>query len=247
MSGRYHLSFASGNSKTGPMPVSSSPRSDCPRDCPLYERGCYGLSGRIVWHWKKVSEGERGVTWEAFLDLVRSLPRESMWRHNQVGDLPQTDGLIDTERLRELVRANKGRRGFTYTHHSPWRGENGAAIAEANQKGFTVNLSADGLREADELSALGVGPVVSVISREYGRKGRKGAWLESIAEWRKRVRTLGMRTPAGRSVQVCPATVGDITCAQCGICARRERRERVIVFPAHGNQWRKVERTIEET
>jgi len=48
-------------------------------------------------------------------------------------------------------------------------------------------------------------------------------------------------TPAGRTVQVCPAeTAAKLTCAQCGACAAAGRRA-IIGFPAHGATARKAD------
>ncbi|MGA8756873.1 MAG: hypothetical protein WB611_11185, partial [Stellaceae bacterium] len=110
---------------------------------------------------------------------------------------------------------------------------------------FTVNLSADNPDHADQLAALGIAPVVTVLTRAYARrairhrfKRSKDVWAESIGEWRDRTAALPRHTPAGRRIAICPATYSDATCKSCCICARI--RDAVIGFPAHG-AWRKVE------
>lgn len=134
-----------------------------------------------------------------------------MWRHNQAGDLPGEGDAINRDKLRELVRANGKRRGFTYTHKPATRG-NLAAIRAANKAGFTINLSADNLTEADTLAETGL-PVVVVLP----------------SDTRKAV-----KTPDGRTVALCPATIADnITCMNCGLCAMAGRKA-IIGFPAHG-------------
>jgi hypothetical protein len=90
-----------------------------------------------------------------------------LWRHNQAGDLPQVDGSIDAVKLGQLVAANTGRRGFTYSHH-----RDAASIAwirHANAWGFTVNLSANDLNDADALADHAAGPVV-VVCRQRKHK-----------------------------------------------------------------------------
>ena len=70
--------------------------------------------------------------------------------------------MINPRMLAELVTANRGKRGFTYSHRhaSP---ENLAAIRDANRQGFTINLSASTLEEADALARKKAGPVVVIL------------------------------------------------------------------------------------
>lgn len=209
----YQLTERSGNSKTGPIPVSTSGRDTCPPSCPLYERGCYAKGGPLGIHWNKVTEGERGVPWEEFLEQVKALPRGQVWRHNQAGDLPGKGELIDVKMLEELVLANRGRRGFTYTHKKPGIGENAAAIAAANKAGFKIILSANNIEQADEYFDLGIAPV-AVILHEHAENTTY--------------------TPKGRYIIACPAEYTDhLTCARCQICTKNPNF--IIGFKAHGN------------
>ena len=70
----YQLTKVSGNSKTGPIPVSTSSKSTCPKACPFRrdnEGGCYADSGGpIQWHFDKVSRGAKGTDFSAFLKEV---------------------------------------------------------------------------------------------------------------------------------------------------------------------------------
>lgn len=216
----FHLTLSSRNSKTGPIPVSTSPRATCPDSCPLKKNGCFVL-GPIEWHWDKVSRGERGGVWEDFMDQIRSLPRGQLWRHNQAGDLPGDNEEILPELLGDLVKANQGRKGFTYTHKPILEGQTGpiesnrAAIRAANENGFTINLSGNGLNHADKLADLGIGPVCTILPDESHAN---------------RI------TPKGRKVVICPAqTRDDITCAKCGLCQRADRSV-VVGFIPHGAQ-----------
>ena len=220
----FHLTRSSSNEKTGPIPVSTSPASTCPDSCPLKDRGCY-VVGPIKWHWNKVSRGERGSEWEVFLDELRSLPRGQLWRHNQAGDLPGDNEEILPEFLKDLVKANQGRKGFTYTH-KPVLSEqagpvesNRAAIKEANAQGFTINLSANGLNHADKLAALGIGPVCTILPDQN---------------------PVNRITPQGRKVVICPAQTRDnTTCASCGLCQRADRSV-IVGFMPHGSQQKKA-------
>jgi hypothetical protein len=215
---KYHSSPISQNAKTGPMFVSTSDRRTCPDSCPLKANGCY-VVGPVGWHWDKVTAGKRGDTFAGFLEKVRRLPGKTFWRHNQAGDLPGENEIIDGAMLADLVKANTGRNGFTYTHKPVLDRQNGPvkenreAIAAANRDGFTVNLSANGLNHADELAALGIGPVATILP-------------DGITE--------NTTTPSGRKVVICPAQkIEGMNCARCRLCARGQRSV-VVGFMPHG-------------
>lgn len=218
-----HLTLRSDNAKTGPIPVSVTESASCPPDCGVRHE-CYAKSGPLAIHWGKVSSHERGMPWEMFCDAVATLPPLQLWRHNAAGDLPGSGGAIDGDALHMLCTANTGKYGFTYTHYpvaGPGRREtlNREAVARANLMGFTVNLSADSAAQADVLYDLGVGPVVCILP--------SGAKTNT-------------KTPKGRTVVVCPATVReDVSCATCKLCARQ--RDTVVGFPAHGSARRRID------
>lgn len=216
---KFHLVLASGNSKTGPIPVSTTSSDTCPSDCPLQGKGCYAEHGPLGFHWNKVNRGERGLDFASFIELVSALPRRQLWRHNQAGDLPGLDNRIDAEMLRTLVAANRGKNGFTYTH-KPMTKENMALVKESVRAGFTINLSADHLEDADELAELCIAPVVVVLPHDAPQT---------------------QRTPAGRTVIVCPAQIDDanMNCARCGLCAIAGRKS-IVGFKAHGTRARRV-------
>ena len=213
-----HLTLKSSNAKTGPIPVSTTTAKTCPGSCPFNRgNGCYAASGPLALHWAKVTSGERGMQWGKFVQTISSLPEGQLWRHNQAGDLPGQGEGIDGAELAQLVKANTGRRGFTYTHK-----HNSAAnlqeIARANAQGFTVNLSANSLEHADKLADHAAGPVVVVLPA---------------------TQTANTATPAGRKVVICPATQREgVSCATCQLCSRQ--RTAIVGFPAHGSSHKKV-------
>ena len=216
---RVHITMRSANAKTGPIPVTTTSQDSCDPSCPFMGHGCYAESGPLALHWRKVTNGERGINWDAFVAVIASMPDNTLWRHNQAGDLPGIGASIDAGKLAQLVNANAGKRGFTYTHKTPTTA-NRQAIREANEGGFTINLSANNLAHADELSDLDIGPVVVVMPRD----------------------AQNTVTPAGRRVVICPAeTRDDVTCETCQLCARRDRNGIIIGFPAHGSGARKAE------
>lgn len=208
----YHFTRISRNAKTGPIPVTTTSANSCPPGCGLKRNGCYAETGPLALHWRAVSEGRRGGSFDELLQEIAALRRHTLWRHNQAGDLtPSSPGVIDGKLLATLALANKGRRGYTYTHYPP--AANQAAIGRANELGFTVNLSAETLAQADAYAELRIAPVVVILP---------GGTTKS------------MRTPGGRHVVVCPASLGNTDCLNCGICQQRDRIA-IMGFPAHGS------------
>lgn len=218
----YHVTPKSSNKKTGPIPVTTTSANTCPDACPLKKNGCYADGGPLAIHWRKVTAGERGTDLAGLCDFISDLPEGQLWRHNQAGDLPGTNDSIDISAMLELIHANRGRRGFTYTHKPLNRPSERAVIRDANANGFTVNLSANTPEHADELSELNIGPVVTLLPADTTAKVT--------------------RTPAGRKVITCPAAIDNPRlpdCATCGMCASADR-DTIIGFPAHGASKKKA-------
>jgi hypothetical protein len=223
MNVRVHLTMQSRNPKTGPIPVSTTSEDSCPSICSFKGSGCYAESGPLAIHWRKLSKPDAGLSWGEFCAKVeREIFPTQLWRHNQAGDLPSMDSegeLIDAASLHQLIRANHGKRGFTYTHHDPFKGINDELIAFSNVAGFTINLSGNDLDHADSLADLNCGPVVTVLPHDQ---------------------LTNTTTPKGRKVVVCPAvTRDDTTCQSCGMCAIA-KRDVIVGFPAHGTGKRKA-------
>lgn len=210
-----HLTIKSANPKTGPIPVSTTASDSCPTNCAMRDE-CYAATGPLALHWKAVSTGARGTDWPTFTASIAALPDGQLWRHNQAGDLPQSNGTVDAVKLGQLVAANTGKRGFTYSHHRDAESINW--IRHANAWGFTVNLSANDLNDADTLADHAAGPVVVVLPS---------------------TQTTNTTTPKGRTVVVCPATQrADVSCATCQLCQRQ--RAAIVGFPAHGSRHRVI-------
>lgn len=209
---RYNFTLKSRNAKTGPMPVSTTSSDTCPTACPFIDSGCYAEAGPLAILWRKLDADKVGINFDEFVAKIAALPTGTIWRHNQAGDLPGSGNTIDAAALARIVAANKGRRGFTYTH-KPTTRANVAAVKAANSDGFTINLSANNLTHADVLADAGAGPVVVVLPADQ---------------------TANTVTPAGRVVVVCPATQSDtVTCLSCQLCQRVSRKT-IVGFPAHG-------------
>ncbi len=228
--GRVRWMPRSHNVKLGGLPASMSERGTCPPSCGLYQAGCYAGYGKLGHHWRET--GDEGIPWGAFLERVAALPEGQLWRHNVAGDLPGIGEAVDPDMLGGLVEANRGRRGFTFTHKTST--DNFEVLQWSNLEGFTINLSADTIEEADsffqEQYVEGVphltkaGPVVVVLPHDAPRT---------------------LRTPAGHLVTVCPAEVDpEVTCADCGACANA-RRSSIIGFRAHGQFKRHVPELVQ--
>lgn len=218
----FSLTKISGNTKTGPMPVTTSHRGTCPDACPLKKNGCYAEDHYTWLHWDKVTSGDRGTDWKGFLADIKALPKRVLFRHNVAGDLRGTNNHIDTQALKELTQANKGKRGFTYTHYPLDNPINITAVKQANANGFTVNGSANTLAQADSYKALGI-PTVVILPEDASKVSY---------------------TPDNNKVVVCPAqTSKKVTCSSCGLC-QVAKRDYIIGFRVHGKGKKKAKIAI---
>ena len=219
----FQLVKKSSNAKTGPIPTTTSPRSTCPPSCPLVgDGGCYAEAGYYTrMNWDAVDAGNRGAAWREFLANIAALPAGQLWRHNVAGDLPPiAPDEINAGAVADLVTANRGKRGFTYTHY-PMNRRNAAIVREANAAGFTINASANNPKQAADYMARGL-PAVCLVSRS-----------QNLSEWRK----MSARS-RGKEFHViqCPAEYrDDISCASCGLCQQSGRRV-VVGFTVHGTR-----------
>ena len=217
------LTRKSKNSKTGPIPVSTTEARSCPDSCPLKAGGCYAKHGPLRFNWDKVPV--RGTSWDQFCDDVAALPEGQLWRHNQAGDLPGVGDDLDTKALSALVDANVGRRGFTYTHKPLKSVEARRAVAEACLRGFTINVSYNSIEELDRGFGYALPAVVVLTEESDGRKVT--------------------RTPGGIKVVTCPATYREnVSCKDCELCYKTDRQY-AIGFPVHGNGRKKANAVAE--
>ena len=218
------LTQASENSKTGAIPTSTSEQSSCAPSCPFLNKGCYAKYGPQVIHWRKVSNAERGVDWSEFVTLIRKLSKGQLWRHNVAGDLPHNNGEIDYTKLRQLIDANRGRKGYTYTHHT-LNDHNRVCLENANSMGFTINVSTESVEDADHVMTEYNLPATAVVHSEKTDRF--------------------YTTESGRKVITCPAALfpGKVTCATCGLCQIADRKF-IVAFPAHGTAKKTVNQIV---
>lgn len=205
-----------GNRKLGVIPVTRSPQVNCPDTCTLKGAGCYAELGPMGWAWQ--DDAKKGISFESIIKDIKRLEENTLWRHNEAGDFAQVGfGYVDVWHIKALVDANKGKRGFTYTHHDPVK--NRDIIKYANDNGFTINLSAENMNQVDEYMEMGIAPVVTILPMN----------AEKVTF-----------TPKGNKVVRCPASE-KITCKTCKLC-QRSGRDFVIGFTAHGSRKKKVEK-----
>jgi len=227
---KYRLTLRSKNRKTGDIPVTTTEAKSCPA-CPFAGNGCYADAQPLKGVWDKVATEGFGI--DELCSRIESLPTSQLWRMNQAGDLAHDNQNIDSLSLYKLVKANRGKRGFTYTHHDMTKNHNRVMVSIANDRGFTVNLSGNNLSHADALADLAIAPVTTVVPADYERRNAKKAWTETLPEFRARIAKLPpLTTPKGRKASLCPATYLDTNCKDCGIC--QKQRKAIIAFPAHG-------------
>jgi len=235
------LVLRSGATKIGLIACTYVSRLACPVHCSLKRQGCYAnCSLQIESAWNRADR--EGLTiWELTRKLD-DLPDGAMLRWAVAGDLPGDGHRINLVELDALARSVKRLKAWTYTHYlTPPQGvsvrehlegnlawspgpHNIAAIESAQAAGFTINLSADDPRQADELSELELAPVATVLPRNA--RGR-------------------ITTPAGRPILVCPASSNEkVNCSSCGFCLRREPGRKIVGFPAHGLLWPTVDARV---
>ena len=164
------------------------------------------------------------MLWSEFVSKVRRIAPGAIWRHNVSGDLPQDgEGNIDQQKVRQLVVANRGRKGYTYTHHL-LNDHNLEIIKEANSKGFTISASCESVDSADAVMTEHGIPAVAVVPSTESRRF--------------------FTTTNGRKVVVCPAKIHDnVNCATCGICSNPDRAF-IVAFPAHGTAKKKTDAIV---
>ena len=211
---KFQFIKKSSNAKVGAIPVTNSPRATCPSNCPLSgDGGCYAEAGfHTRLNWDKLDRGERGLEWSAFINKIQALPKGQLWRHNVSGDLPALrDNEIDSFAVQDLATANRGKRGFTYTHY-PMTKANREIVESSNGLGFTINVSCETVQDAVKYHKQGL-PSVTLLPIDAPPK------IEYD----------------GVVVATCPATYKDTSCKECGLCARSDRNV-VVGFPVHGTR-----------
>lgn len=205
------------NGKTGACAVTYRTAESCPPECPLRGAGCYAR-GRIFGIPARLGLEEDGSSYAAVRALVGT-PADPPVRANVCGDVLTAEGEPDRPYLAALAEvASSGRPVFTYTH--AWR-----RLSPQDAPGVTVNASCDSAEDISAAVAAGWPTVVT----DTGDAD-----------------TLIGSTVAGRRVVQCPAQDREgLTCAQCRLCARPERRS-TVAFVVHGSGRRLATQSIRQ-
>jgi hypothetical protein len=97
------------------------------------------------------------------------------------------------------------------------------AVKNANNGGFTVNLSANNIEQADYYKALNIAPVVVVVAEDCDKV---------------------TFTPNNNKIVVCPAQTSDkVTCSSCGLCQKKDR-DYIIGFRVHGTYTKRAKLSL---
>lgn len=220
------------NDKVGPLFCVSADPTTCPPGCPLRgDRGCYGQNYRARRAWQLLADGTRGETFERTLERIEVIPDGETYRYGDVGDLPGRGNRISARMLHQLARASQRKDVISYTHKpvlgsSQVARKNRELVRWANDHGFTVNLSALGVGQADALHQLDIAPVFVALRSDQ---------------------PIPKRTPAGVPIVWCPSQKGTAQCATCckgrPWCAQADRTP-IIAIRSHGSRFRAVDRAI---
>ena len=199
----------SANVKTGDISQTYSEPKTCPKSCPFKGHGCYGENFTTRRHW-----AQSDCTSKTLATAMESKGHTKVLRHNVAGAMCKhgTDGL-DGELIRDLIKAYKGVKAYTYTHAEK-TADNFQLIHHAAEKGFIINMSCETRGQVMERRENFVPAVLAVY------------------EWTEKDKV--MRRISGITYRLCPASYDkNVTCRDCGKCWKKGRKE-VIVFPAHG-------------
>jgi len=221
---KYHLTKASANKKLGhSVAASTSSKDTCPSKCPFKLDGsCYAMKGPQSWHWSKVSSGERGSNWYDFVDKVKTLRKNQLFRVNVSGDLPtDQEELIDEDKLIALINAceNRGLRAWTYTHLHLISDKNLETIRQLVSDNLTINLSCEDVGEALDYREHGFN--VSIVN-------------DDLFDYLTINHDLFYERKFLGSFIACPEQYKEgVTCSTCRLCTKNNINRPIVVFKKH--------------
>lgn len=213
-----HFVAVSGNTKTGPIPVTYRDMdATCPRDCAFFNNGCYG-DGRIK---GLASRYSRTFTLDHARSVLAKRKTSAKYlRDRVVGDLLTAGGRFDMPYVRAIARLAREHAltVFGYTH--AWRMLDKRAVSSISASGYVLNASCETVADVRMAISLGMPTVIT---------------NDDVPE--------GMMID-GRRVVTCPAQTRDnVTCASCGLCAKPERKS-VVRFLVHGPSKNRARKAI---
>jgi len=215
----------SGNAKTGFVGATYRKVGEtCPITCAmLISKACYALTSFTGMHQRDaVRDAFDGMAYYDFIKGLASSPKKlakigSTVRLHVSGDFFYNDQ-IDEPYVKGVKMAHADFPqvlGYTYTHRY---GDFGAYPFGGN---LVVNASCDTLEDVKRAQALGW-PTVTTTNADDTRK----RWQQD-----------------GVDFVTCPAQTANLTCAQCRLCMKSERKF-TVVFRAHGTAKKKVKDVV---
>lgn len=216
-----HVVARSGNSKTGPIPVTYRPMGTCEPTCAFLPSsedggGCYG-TGRIF---ALAGKYARDVSHDIAAGILARRDRAARFlRDRVVGDVVTSRGTIDHGYIAAvaLLARDAALIPFGYTH--AWRRMTREDVARIAASGYVLNASCETREDVRAAITLGLPVTIASDNVEDGEiitaPGIDGA-------------------PVSRRIVTCPAqTREDTSCASCGLCARPNRAA-CVRFLIHG-------------
>lgn len=180
----------------------------CPQDCQhLQSKSCYAMYAFVKIHADK-SEYDKNDA-NIIYSYLTNLPLKKKIRHHVSGDFMKPGDEIDNDYIDAVLAGHKLRpdlQGWTYTH--VWKRLDSEEMN--SEKSLTVNASCD--TEDDVRKALSEGwPATMVVD-----EGFEGGRIDET------------------NVVVCPNQTHDLSCADCMLCFRKNRKA-VVAFRVHGS------------
>lgn len=216
------VSLKSANAKTGPMVTIGRPQITCPKYCPWYTKGCYGLNRSHGGRPSMFAQAESAVKKFDILDIPKLAPRWSPGvRFNSVGDYLKEDGTPDLLYIAKTNTIAKARNWLAIAYTHAWE--------QMDPSWFTYVVRA------------------SCQTREEIERAEAAGWATAVVDpGPDDPSTLIGQWIAGKKVIQCPATFkeSNVTCASCGLCGKRTKS--IIAFPAHGQQRTAVKNALKE-
>lgn len=215
----------SGNSKTGFVGATYRKVGEtCPSTCShLVSKGCYALTSFTGLHQREATRDPfDGMTYFNFIQTLAVSPKKlakigSTVRLHVSGDFFYNDE-IDTQYVNGVKLAHEtfpGVLGYTYTHRFT---DFGTYEFPDN---LVVNASCDTVEDIHAAQAAGW-PTVTTTNATDTRK----RWEQD-----------------GITFLACPAQTAGLTCAQCRLCMKKDRKF-TIAFRAHGATKNKVKDVV---
>lgn len=209
------ITAASGNRKTGRIPVTSRPMTTCPSDCPFLPTGATGGCYGTGWLFGMANKNATTTTVAAASAKLRAgvLKQARYLRDRVVGDVMTPDGEVDTAYITGIAQVARENDlvPFGYTHG--WERFTEKDIALLDDVGYVMNASTETVADAQRAIELGMPAVIVNDDLPEG---------EMVA---------------GKRLITCPAeTRAGVTCSSCGLCAKPAGERKVLIrFHPHGN------------